>query len=153
MRLPELQAHPEGGRFQEVYRSATKVSCKGGGQRDALTHIYFSLNKGEHSRFHSVDNDEVWNLYLGEGIRLYLWDGEAGMVEVVELSHAASAYCHVVPAGWWQAAEPLGNSVTVGCTVAPGFEFSDFKIIDEDSRESRALAAIDPELERFIRDS
>ena len=34
----------------------------------------------------------------------------------------------VVPAGAWQAAEPLGPWVLVGCTVAPGFEFSGFEM-------------------------
>jgi hypothetical protein len=34
----------------------------------------------------------------------------------------------VVPAGVWQAARPLGGWVLVGCTVAPGFEFSSFEM-------------------------
>ncbi len=34
----------------------------------------------------------------------------------------------VVPAGVWQAAEPEGEAVLCGCTVAPGFEFEDFEI-------------------------
>jgi predicted cupin superfamily sugar epimerase len=33
-----------------------------------------------------------------------------------------------VPAGVWQAAEPEGESVLCGCTVAPGFEFQDFEL-------------------------
>jgi hypothetical protein len=34
----------------------------------------------------------------------------------------------VVPLGWWQAAEPLGAWTLVGCTVAPGFEFTAFEL-------------------------
>ena len=34
----------------------------------------------------------------------------------------------VVPAGVWQAAEPVGDAVLCGCTVAPGFEFADFEL-------------------------
>lgn len=34
----------------------------------------------------------------------------------------------VVPADAWQAAEPLGRFALVGCTVAPGFEFSSFEM-------------------------
>ena len=34
----------------------------------------------------------------------------------------------VVPAGVWQAAEPVGGAVLCGCTVAPGFEFEDFEL-------------------------
>ena len=33
-----------------------------------------------------------------------------------------------MPAGVWQAAEPEGDAVLCGCTVAPGFEFEDFEI-------------------------
>jgi predicted cupin superfamily sugar epimerase len=34
----------------------------------------------------------------------------------------------VVPAGVWQAAEPVESAVLCGCTVAPGFEFEDFEL-------------------------
>jgi uncharacterized protein len=30
-----------------------------------------------------------------------------------------------VRAGWWQAARSTGGYTLVGCTVGPGFEFSD----------------------------
>ena len=35
---------------------------------------------------------------------------------------------HVVPAGVWQAAWPLGAWALVGCTVAPGFDFAGFEL-------------------------
>ena len=34
----------------------------------------------------------------------------------------------VVPAGGWQQAQSLGAWTLVGCTVAPGFEFSGFEL-------------------------
>ena len=34
----------------------------------------------------------------------------------------------VVPPGAWQAARSLGDYTLVGCTVAPGFEFSKFEM-------------------------
>ena len=34
----------------------------------------------------------------------------------------------VVPAGVWQAAEPIEGAVLCGCTVAPGFEVEDFEL-------------------------
>ncbi len=36
----------------------------------------------------------------------------------------------IVPAGAWQAARALGAWTLVGCTVAPGFEFAHFEVID-----------------------
>jgi predicted cupin superfamily sugar epimerase len=34
----------------------------------------------------------------------------------------------IVPAGWWQAARPLGRWSLLGCTVAPGFEFAGIEL-------------------------
>jgi uncharacterized protein len=34
----------------------------------------------------------------------------------------------IVPARAWQSAESLGDWTLVGCTVAPGFEFSAFEL-------------------------
>jgi hypothetical protein len=33
-----------------------------------------------------------------------------------------------VPAGWWQAAEPLGAWTLVSCTVSPAFDFAGFEL-------------------------
>ena len=43
-----------------------------------------------------------------------------------------------VPAGVWQAARPLGDYALVGCTVGPGFDFADFRMLADDP----ALASI-----------
>ncbi len=71
MKPTNLIQHPEGGRFRQVFKSDVRVFTHNGQNRAALTHIYFSLNRGEVSRFHKVESDEVWNLYRGTGIRLY----------------------------------------------------------------------------------
>ncbi len=47
---------------------------------------------------------------------------------------------HVVPAGMWQAARPLGDYALVGCTVAPGFEFADFSLLSVGLRPITAPA-------------
>ncbi len=151
MKPDQLQDHPEGGRFQEVFRSAARVKAADGRERTALTHIYFALEPGEVSRFHRVVSDEVWNLYRGPGLRLHLWSGTGYEVETVEISAEAGVHCHVVPAGLWQAAEPLGNAeVLVGCSVGPGFEFEDFELVDPESSAARELRAQVPDMERFI---
>ncbi|MEL6320142.1 MAG: cupin domain-containing protein, partial [Cyanobacteria bacterium J06626_14] len=62
MQYDDLIEHPEGGRFQEIYRSSTVVQTATQQTKTALTHIYFSLNSDEVSRFHRVASDEVWNL-------------------------------------------------------------------------------------------
>ena len=150
MKPIDFVEHPEGGRFREVYRSGNTVTSKNGAVRSAVTHIYFSLNPGEVSRFHKVSSDEVWNFYDGPGLYLYTWDGSATPPVCTELSADSNCFCHVVPAGIWQAAEPVSEKILVGCTVAPGFEFSDFELIDPDSRAAEQLISIAPEMAGFI---
>ena len=150
MKPIDLIEHPEGGRFREVFRSDAVVTTNGGQTRTALTHIYFSLNQGEVSRFHRVDSDEVWNLYQGEGVRIYTWGGPGTPVICTELSVRANAFCHVVAAGTWQAAEPIGETILVGCSVGPGFEFDDFEMIDPDSDLARLMQTADSAMSKFI---
>jgi predicted cupin superfamily sugar epimerase len=146
----DLEEHPEGGRFREVFRSARVVSTHDGTNRSALTHIYFSLKPGEVSRFHRVSSDEVWNLYQGAGIHLYSWDGTETPPERITLSADHNRFCHVIHAGLWQAAEPISETVLVGCSVAPGFEFSDFALIDPDSEDAERLISVDAGMSRYI---
>ncbi len=149
MPVPDLTPHPEGGKFAEVFRSSQRVQTAGDRDRCALTHIYFSLQPGEVSRFHRVTSDEIWNLYRG-GVRLYVWGGMGSELESVELSDNSQNYCHVVPAGYWQAAFPLSDGVLVGCSVAPGFEFEDFELIDPHSEEGQYLLSLDAAFEKLI---
>jgi len=142
MKPIDLIEHPEGGRFREVFRSARTVTTREGDTRSVLTHIYFSLKPGEVSRFHKVTSDEVWNLYRGAGLNLYIWDGIDARPACITLSAGDNRFCHVVPAGTWQAAEPVSDEVLVGCSVAPGFEFADFTLIEPDSEEAKSLLAI-----------
>ncbi|TKB05633.1 cupin domain-containing protein [Desulforhopalus sp. IMCC35007] len=142
--------HPEGGRFLEVFRSAKLVTSSNGTTRSALTHIYFSLRPGEVSMFHKVTSDEVWNLYQGAGLILHTWDGTKTPPVRTVLSAKNNCFCRVVPAGMWQAAEPITDTVLVGCSVAPGFEFSDFTLINPESKEAQRLISTAPGLTRFI---
>ncbi|PKK88764.1 MAG: hypothetical protein CVV64_17335 [Candidatus Wallbacteria bacterium HGW-Wallbacteria-1] len=129
-----LIAHPEGGCFSEVFRSKSLVTDSTGAVKSAITHIYFQLSPGEVSGFHKVAMDEVWNLYQGKGLELFIWDGE-GAVEMITLGVEAGAFCHVVRAGQWQAARPLSDCiepVLCGCSVGPGFDFADFVLMGRD---------------------
>jgi hypothetical protein len=146
MKPIDLIEHPEGGRFREVFRSGQIVSTPDGTTRSALTHIYFSLKPGEVSLFHRVASDEIWNLYQGPGINLYTWDGTNRSPQCITLSAGNNCFCYCIPAGTWQAAEPISDTVLVGCSVAPGFEFSDFTLIDPNSEEAKLLISIAPEM-------
>jgi uncharacterized protein len=150
MKPVDLIDHPEGGRFRRVFRSARTVSTPDGDTRSALTHIYFLLKPGEVSRFHKLASDEIWNLYQGPGLNLYSWDGTNRPPKCNLLSAGSNCFCHVIPAGTWQAAAPVSDTVLVGCSVAPGFEFSDLTLIDPGSEDAKRLLSVAPEMARYV---
>ena len=55
------------------------------------------------------------------------------------LTHPDAVFQAVVPAGLWFAAECADPATfaLVGCTVAPGFEFSEFELADVDALKAR----------------
>ena len=130
IRLLDLKAHPEGGHFRETFRDPHRVEG-----RAASTAIYFLLAAGERSHWHRVDAAEAWHWYAGAPLVLDLADTEAGPARHIKLGADLAAGERpqaVVPAGVWQAAESLGEWTLVGCTVAPGFEFSGFELAPKD---------------------
>jgi uncharacterized protein len=124
-----LAPHPEGGLYGEVFRSESHVDpADGRGSRSAITGIYFLLPAGAISRWHRVQSDELWHFY--EGAPLELWvatpSGEQVERHLLGTCSGAQRPMLTVRAGWWQAARSTGQYTLVGCTVGPGFEFSDF---------------------------
>ncbi len=131
IRCLELRAHPEGGYFKEVFRSPELVANERR-TRSASTAIYFLLKSGEFSAFHRVSSDEGWHHYAGDALELVVVRGSSVKRERLGRDLAAGERPFgVVPAGAWQAARPIGAEhgyALVGCTVAPGFDFSDFEM-------------------------
>ena len=120
--------HPEGGWYREVFRSAqTALPQDGRPTRCALTTIDFLPQRGQFSAWHRVRGNEVWHLLEGEALTLWLLPPEPSPGAAVQqvLLSAATHRRHVVPTGWWQAAEPVGDFAYVGATVAPGLDFAD----------------------------
>lgn len=144
----QLTAHPEGGYYRELYRSEQKVAVPGrAGELSAVTTIYYMLVKGQISRFHRISADEIWHFYGGERLELYIYDAENKKMTSHVLD--GEALVCVVPGGCWQAARPLGEYTLCGCTVAPGFEFSDFTFIKDEGLIAEVSSAY-PELEDMI---
>lgn len=153
IRALELQPHPEGGHYREWFRSPRQVDPGDGRTpRSALTSIDFLLVRGEFSAWHRVASDEAWHLLEGGPLRLWVMPPTLDRVDRVDLDAASrtSAPRHVVPARWWQAAEPLGHYALCGATVAPGFEFSDFEFLRQDTVGSAAMKRLRPELDRLL---
>jgi len=148
-----LERHPEGGHYRQVYRSTDRVwPADDRTSRASLTTIYFLLTSGTHTRWHRVHSDEAWHFYEGGPIELLVADPELRRIERVTLGSLLSGHrpVYVVPAGWWQAARPVGTYGLVGCTVAPGFEFDDFGFLRDDAAAEAALRALDPTLADLV---
>ena len=149
-----LQPHPEGGYYREIFRSAERVSPSDGrGARSSLTTIYFLLVEGTQSRWHRVTSDEVWHLYEGGPLELLELDEGLSTLtrhELAPIGSAGAAPVYTVPAGHWQAARPLGAYVLVGCTVGPGFEFADFRMMSDDTAVAGRVRGRWPDLESLI---
>ena len=150
----DLRPHPEGGFYREVFRSSAQVTpADGRGRRAALTTIYFLLPEGAVSRWHQVASDEVWHLYEGGPLEL-LELSETGhdlvRHRLAPLGDGSGAPIHTIGAGRWQAARLLGSYVLVGCTVAPGFDFADFRLLADDSEHAAVVRAKWPAVAPFI---
>lgn len=134
----KLAPHPEGGWFRETYRDLGRDALRTEGRAHS-TAIYFLLKEGEASHWHRVDASETWHYYRGAPLRLSIADGDVSPTHHV-LGPALEEAQHpqlVVPPGAWQAARSLGAYTLVGCTVAPGFEFSTFELAPKDFEPGR----------------
>jgi hypothetical protein len=156
-----LTPHPEGGHFAELHRAVAGVDpLDGRPRRAALTSIDFLLAAGQCSAWHRVASDEAWHLLEAAedtrgpaALRLWLVDPGLSRVSAVTLSRVDALGHrprHVVPAHWWQAAEPLGAFAYVGATVGPGFDFADFSFGRADPAFGAALPRLAPELARLL---
>ena len=121
----ELKPHPEGGHYRETFRDLS-VDADG---RSRSTAIYFLLARGERSHWHRIDAVETWHYYAGSALTLRIADDKGRRIVKLGADLAADEEPQViVPPHSWQAAESNGDWTLVGCTVAPGFEFTKFEL-------------------------
>jgi predicted cupin superfamily sugar epimerase len=127
--LLELDRHPEGGWYRQTFEDTPEA-----GQRAQSTAIYYLLEGENNSHWHRVDAAEVWHWYGGSPLRLRL-SHEGKVIDEHVLGPELSAGQRpqvIVPRHSWQTAKSLGTWTLVGCTVAPGFQFSGFELAPKD---------------------
>lgn len=148
-----LKPHPEGGWFRETYRSNEKIAKtylpkRYGSKRAFGTAIYFLLKGGQFSAFHRLKSDEIWHFYDGAPVAIFIIQ-KSGALKKIKLGlnpEAGEQPQVVIKANSWFAAALAGldfkshisnrksaienpkSFVLLGCTVAPGFDFSDFEL-------------------------
>lgn len=133
----ELLPHPEGGWYREVYRSEDVIPVDALPARYKSPHccstsIYFLLESHDFSAFHRISSDETWHFYLGSPIVIYIISHEGEVVQITMGNNLQEGQYiqYTIPRNCWFAAKVQDNNsfTLVGCTVAPGFEFTDFEL-------------------------
>jgi uncharacterized protein len=133
-----LQVHPEGGYFSEVYRSAGKLPettfpDQFSGERNVCTSIYFLLPSHHRSLFHRIKSDELWFFHEGSSLSIYIIENnKCRVLTLGSQARDGERYQLVVPANCWFGAvvNTPGTYTLCSCTVAPGFDFDDFEIAE-----------------------
>ena len=119
-----LTPHPEGGYFRETFRDPRQVHG-----RSVSTAIYYLLARGQRSHWHRVDAAELWHWHAGAPLALSVATPDGVIVHRLGMDLASGEQPQaLVPTHYWQSAESLGDWTLLGCTVAPGFEFSAFEM-------------------------
>ena len=112
-----LKPHPEGGHYRETFRDAL-----GHADRAHSTAILFLLKDGEVARWHKVDAAEHWHSRRGAA---------AAQDQAATRGARFRRAPAIVPAHAGQSARSLGAWTLVGCSMAPGFDFSGFEMAPE----------------------
>ena len=136
-----LKPHPEGGFFNEIFRSSIKIPKEVlpigyKSPRRVATSIYFLLRSGDISRLHRLRSDELWYYHTGCAVKIVYIDKEGN-------KHTKFLGCNIekaeepsihISAGNIFAAEPVEKDsyCLMSCVVAPGFEFEDFEMFPKD---------------------
>lgn len=131
----QMEKHPEGGYFKETYRSDEHIvhhalAERFPGDRCLSTSIYFLLGKGDFSAFHRIKSDEVWYFHEGAPLDIFVLDPREGLQVLGLGKEPAAGYYpqRMVKQGCWFASRSTGNYTLAGCSVAPGFDFTDFEL-------------------------
>jgi uncharacterized protein len=133
----QLQAHPEGGYFREIYRSEEEINQgslpdRYNGKRNLSTSIYFLLKGNDRSLFHKLVSDEIWHFYCGSPLTVFIID-ENGKLKKLKLGNnfeSGEQFQIIIKKNQWFGAEINDKKLytLIGCSVSPGFDFNDFEL-------------------------
>lgn len=132
-----LTAHPEGGYYKEIYRHPLKINSENSepaedSTRNLATSIYFLLENNQVSKLHQLKSDEIWYFHTGHPLLVHTFYKNNYTCFVLGDNPLKGEQLQIVlPAGSIFGAELMvKNSFSLmGCMVAPGFHFNDFKLI------------------------
>ncbi len=120
-----LEPHMEGGFYRQTFADTINA-----GGRPHSTLIYYLLTNRQSGVWHRVlDTTEVWHWYAGAPLRIAISrDGKATKEQMLGNDLASGERPQVViPGNAWQQATTMGDWTLIGCTVAPGFQYSKYE--------------------------
>jgi hypothetical protein len=133
----ELEPHPEGGFYKEMYRSEAKLlgsllAKDLEGDRNFSTAIYFLIEKENFSALHKIKSDEIWHFYAGDALEV-MEISNSGQLKITLVGNKldqGEVFQYTVKANTWfgSRVKSGGTYSLVGCTVSPGFDFRDFEM-------------------------
>lgn len=135
----QLQLHPEGGYYNEIYRSGEMIFSdhlpnRYQSNRAFSTSIFFLLDGRDFSAFHRLKLDELWHFYDGSTVRIseITSDGKFNEIFLGKNLEQGEKFQATIRKDNWFAAELVDKTgfALVGCTVSPGFDFADFEMAD-----------------------
>lgn len=139
--LLQLEPHPEGGFFREIYRSAGTIpneslDSKYSGDRNYASVIYFLLRANDVSKFHRLLTDEIWHFHYGTTIEIFMLT-DAQEPDIIRLGNGFLK--EELPVALVKAGRIFGAKLAdkegfalISCTVSPGFDFDDFELCNKD---------------------
>jgi len=137
IQLLGLQPHPEeGGYFVETYKCQeviprTALPHRYVSKRSYCTAIFYLLTPDTFSALHRLESDEIFHFHLGDPVTMLQLhpDGSTKVVTLGQDIRSGQQLQVVVPRRTWQGSllNEGGDFALLGCTVAPGFEYSDYE--------------------------
>ena len=132
----ELSKHPEGGYFKEIYRCNEKISSKElnnnfEGTRNLATSIYYLLESNDVSLFHRLISDEIWYYHYGSSVTIHCFSPKGEYYTLLVGVETENLQVIIPKETIFGVTVNTENSYCLlGCVVTPGFDFSDFEMIE-----------------------
>ena len=121
----------EGGYYASTYVSETTIPNYPG-QRAICSAIYYFIDQSTFSGLHTVSSDMLYHFYSGNPVEVLLLhtDGSHQLTIFGGDLAAGQLPMKVIPGGTWMGSRMLGDGsyALMGVSMAPGFDFHDYKI-------------------------
>ncbi|WP_159633441.1 cupin domain-containing protein [Erysipelothrix anatis] len=121
----KLQKHVEGGWYAKTYASDITINDK-----SIASSIYFLLDDTNFSAYHKLTSDEIWYYHYGSSLHVSMIDLEGTLhdIKIGPNLDEGEVLQYTVPKEWIFASYVETGFSVVGCMVAPGFTYDDFKL-------------------------